>query len=123
MKELIENGPVQAVIEVKEDFFLYKSGVYQNVLSEDSFAAKARQSNFHSIRIIGWGTDHPTGKPVKYWLCANSWGTDWGEDGYFKILRGTNESRVESFVIGAWIKVNERMLIKKRNPKHHKDKN
>ena len=38
-------------------------------------------------------------------LCANSWGQDWGENGYFKILRGVNECDIESFVLGVWGKV------------------
>jgi hypothetical protein len=38
-------------------------------------------------------------------LCANSWGTQWGEAGYFRILRGENECGIESFVLAAWAKV------------------
>ncbi|KAK2145643.1 hypothetical protein LSH36_667g01046 [Paralvinella palmiformis] len=49
-------------------------------------------------------------------LCANSWGRDWGEDGYFRILRGTNESEIESFIVGIWAKVNGREL-RRHNPK------
>lgn len=35
---------------------------------------------------------------------ANSWGTDWGESGYFRIVRGKNECDIEKFVLGAWAK-------------------
>lgn len=46
----------------------------------------------HAIRILGWGEEDGT----PYWLIANSWNTDWGENGYFKILRGEDESGIES---------------------------
>lgn len=39
---------------------------------------------------------------------ANSWGTDWGEDGYFRIVRGSNECEIESFVLGVWAKVDDK---------------
>uniref|UniRef100_A0A9J2PAG3 Peptidase C1A papain C-terminal domain-containing protein n=1 Tax=Ascaris lumbricoides TaxID=6252 RepID=A0A9J2PAG3_ASCLU len=51
---------------------------------------------------IYWGEDYSTGPQVKYWLAANSWGNEWGEDGLFRILRGENHCEIESFVIGAW---------------------
>ena len=38
------------------------------------------------------------------WKVANSWGTEWGEDGFFRIKRGDNECLVEEFVLGAWPK-------------------
>lgn len=40
----------------------------------------------HEILTIGYGTDSETGR--KYWLAKNSWGEQWGEDGYVRFLRG-----------------------------------
>lgn len=31
----------------------------------------------HAVRIIGWGVEDK----VPYWLVANSWNTDWGDNG------------------------------------------
>lgn len=46
----------------------------------------------HAVKIIGYGTENG----VKYWLIANSWGERWGDGGFFKIRRGTNECNIES---------------------------
>ena len=35
MKEILENGPVQATMEVKEDFFMYSGGVYSYSMPAD----------------------------------------------------------------------------------------
>uniref|UniRef100_A0A914CG44 ShKT domain-containing protein n=1 Tax=Acrobeloides nanus TaxID=290746 RepID=A0A914CG44_9BILA len=41
----------------------------------------------HAITVVGYGTDTASGYP--YWLIKNSWGTGWGNAGYFKLYRGT----------------------------------
>lgn len=63
-------------------------GVYQHV--------KGNFIGGHAIKLIGWGTDEATNIP--YWLVANSFNTDWGDHGYFKIKRGVNECDIESDV-------------------------
>lgn len=95
MQEILTSGPVQATMRVYQDFFSYDSGVY-----EHSEIAERYESGYHSVRIIGWGEE----SSLKYWLAVNSWGHQWGEDGLFRIQRGTNECEIESFVLGVWAK-------------------
>ncbi|XP_074595731.1 cathepsin B-like isoform X1 [Brevipalpus obovatus] len=82
--EMSKGGPVQAYFDVFADFLSYKSGVYK-VESKDRIG-------YHSAKLIGWGTEDG----VPYWLAANSWGTSWGDGGFFKIRRGFNESGIEA---------------------------
>lgn len=106
MKEIMDNGPVQAIFEVKEDFFMYKSGVYQWSGITYDHPPAPRKSGYHSVRIMGWGVDRtPEGDIIKYWICANSWGPEWGEKGYFRIVRGVNAVDIEHYIIGAWGKI------------------
>lgn len=37
----------------------------------------------HSPVIVGFKAD-------EYWIMKNSWGTDWGEEGYLRAVRGQN---------------------------------
>ncbi|XP_042216685.1 uncharacterized peptidase C1-like protein F26E4.3 [Homarus americanus] len=98
--EILNDGPVQAMMEVHKDLFMYKSGIYSY-----SGVTKGETAS-HSVRIIGWGEDPlPGSRPVKYWLVANSWGKDWGENGLFKIRRGTNESGIETFVLAVRVRL------------------
>uniref|UniRef100_A0A8C5GUF7 Cathepsin B n=1 Tax=Gouania willdenowi TaxID=441366 RepID=A0A8C5GUF7_GOUWI len=85
--ELFKNGPVEGAFTVYEDFPLYKSGVYQHV--------SGHALGGHAIKILGWGVEDG----VPYWLCANSWNTDWGDNGFFKILRGSDHCGIESEIV------------------------
>lgn len=41
----------------------------------------------HVVSIVGWGTD---AQGNKYWTIRNSWGSEWGEDGFMNIVRDSN---------------------------------
>ncbi|KRY42887.1 Cathepsin B [Trichinella spiralis] len=86
MNEIYTHGPVVAGFIVYEDFTYYISGIYQ----QTTYVAMGG----HAIRIIGWGEENG----IPYWLIANSWNTTFGEKGFFRIRRGTNECRIESEV-------------------------
>ena len=43
-------------------------------------------SDDHSVAIVGWGDE--AGTP--YWTVQNNWGTRWGEEGFARVLRGSN---------------------------------
>uniref|UniRef100_A0A8C2VDT2 Tubulointerstitial nephritis antigen-like n=1 Tax=Chinchilla lanigera TaxID=34839 RepID=A0A8C2VDT2_CHILA len=106
MKELMKNGPVQALMEVHEDFFLYKGGIYSHTPLSMVRPEQYRRHGTHSVKITGWGEETlPDGRTLKYWTAANSWGPSWGERGHFRILRGGNECDIESFVLGVWGRV------------------
>jgi cathepsin B len=85
-QELFESGPVEASFTVYEDFLAYRSGVYQHVTGS--------ALGGHAVKLIGWGEEDG----VKYWLVVNSWNEEWGDNGTFKIRRGTNECGIESSV-------------------------
>ncbi len=71
---LIEYGPLLASFHVYEDFSSYSSGVYEHVWG--------KVVGGHAIAIIGF---NDTGE---YWICKNSWGPNWGENGFFNIKYG-----------------------------------
>ncbi|KAK6725695.1 hypothetical protein RB195_004173 [Necator americanus] len=96
--EIMRNGPVTASFRIYPDFGFYEKGVY--------VTSGGRELGGHAIKIIGWGTEKVNGTDLPYWLIANSWGTDWGENnGYFRILRGQNHCQIEQKVIAGMIKV------------------
>jgi len=74
--EVEKNGPVETTIHVYADFMNYKEGIYQHTTG--------KMLGGHAVKLVGWGVE----EGVKYFIIANSWSTQWGEDGYFRIVEG-----------------------------------
>ena len=56
------------------------------------------------MSLVGWGRDDATGK--RFWVGRNSWGTYWGEMGFFKIEMGDgNNNGIENACVWAVPKV------------------
>ncbi|KAF0687342.1 Aste57867_20909 [Aphanomyces stellatus] len=85
LKEL-QKGPITCGLAVSPAFVAnYSAGIFRDT------------TNFtfldHDVEIVGYGQDEDG---VKYWRARNSWGTYWGEVGFFKIVRGENNLVIES---------------------------
>ncbi len=74
-------GAVQTCFLVYNDFFHYGGGVYQHT---DNTVAGG-----HCVALVGW--DDTQG----CWIAKNSWGTGWGESGFFRIAYG--DSFIEDY--------------------------
>ena len=98
--ELLRNGPIAVSFEVYSDFFSYKKGVYHHTGLVDRF--NPWQPTDHVVTIVGYGYEGASPENgEKYWNVLNSWGTDWGDEGYFKIRRGTNECSIENMAVAS----------------------
>ena len=77
MKEfLIENGPFVVDMTVYNDFFSYHGGVYEHPGNEPPSHIN------HQVVLVGYNDSQ------QCWICKNSWGRYWGENGFFRIKYG-----------------------------------
>lgn len=69
------SGPLITEIYASGDAMLsYKSGIIDDTSCSNEID--------HVALIVGYDNDS--------WILQNSWGTDWGEDGYFRVKRGSH---------------------------------
>ncbi len=77
IKQALLDGPVSSAIAMPCEAFYYTGGLFES--------AKVEDLN-HVVVIVGWDDTRYGGEGA--WICKNSWGTDWGENGYFYVRYG-----------------------------------
>ncbi|KAH0471813.1 MAG: hypothetical protein KVP17_002466 [Porospora cf. gigantea B] len=83
--EVFLRGPISCQF----DSYLIENWRGQGVVGDEF----DRQNIEHEVAVSGWDTDE-NGTP--YWIIRNSWGTAWGEHGWFRLEMGKNLGMIES---------------------------
>ncbi|MCW2650314.1 MAG: cysteine protease [Mycobacterium sp.] len=88
---LTDVGPCSASFDVYDDFYSYHSGVYRHV--------SGSKVGGHCVEVIGYS------EAEQCWIVKNSWGTSWGDGGYFKIGYGECNFDVYAFATARGVKL------------------
>ena len=78
---LAHYGPLPTSMQVYSDLLDYKSGIYTRV--------GGKRLGGHAVLLVGYNDEE------EYFIVKNSWGTDWGENGFFRI----DYSQMHSLVV------------------------
>jgi hypothetical protein len=90
MSNIFRWGPVSAGMKIYPDFYTFNpiTTIYKwNGVGPDLGG--------HAVEIVGWGEENDT----MYWIIKNSWGEQWGDNGYFRMIRGVNNCEIEENII------------------------
>ena len=90
---LYETGPLAIALNA-DPLQTYSSGIL------DVTSTKCPTSGInHAVTLVGYGTENN----VAYWIVKNSWGTSWGEKGYFRIRRGNGTCGINCYITTATV--------------------
>lgn len=64
-------------------------------------SVKSKLRFFLAVLLVGYGSEKSIFGTKDYWKIKNSWGPKWGENGYFRILRGQGKCGINTAVTTA----------------------
>ena len=90
----LQNGPIAIALDASSFIFrFYKKGVI------DIPSRMSEQIN-HAVLLTGYDRD----ENGTYWIIQNSWGKDWGDDGFVKLRARDGDGVLLSQVYGVYPK-------------------
>jgi cathepsin X len=101
--QALQDGPISCAINAAP-IENYTGGIITSNVTNDP------DDLDHAISIVGYGTENG----VDYWLVRNSWGTAWGEQGFFRVGRGANYLGIELDCTCATINAEPEMVNSKK---------
>ncbi len=90
---LYQHGPLAVCVNALP-WMTYTHGVFSG-----SCPAKLN----HCSLLVGYGVDSKVSPAEPYWIIKNSWGVDWGMDGYLWLKRGIDQCGITKLVSTAVI--------------------
>jgi len=75
--EVYSTGPISIAVDATS-WQTYSGGILTNCIS---------QQVDHGVLAVGFDDDHSP----KYWIIKNSWGPSWGEEGYIRVAKGSDQ--------------------------------
>jgi C1A family cysteine protease len=81
---LLEHGPLAVDLVDTVNFHAYQGGLYNESTPLDKKDIKGK----HAVLLVGWDD---TRGPKGAWKIKNSWGPNWGEQGFMWLAYGSND--------------------------------
>lgn len=92
LAEIYERGPIACCIDAGP-IVQWGYEVWNTPEAQKPFSGSVGGQCDHEISVVGFGEESDG---QKYWVVRNSWGTYWGDNGFFKVERGSNQIGIET---------------------------
>ena len=96
---LVQTGPLSVLLDATQLQY-YKGGIWTGHVdgAPDHSGCSMNYLN-HAVLLVGYGVEDG----VKYWTIKNSWGEEWGEKGYFRMIRGERACGITAEVTTSFV--------------------